>query len=393
VAAREPHTDEHADAGNGSIDTGSRARTAVGRRPHADHDARERTAHHGRADPDDAADRRDDPAAAAPAAALHRDEVPVTATRLIDVRDPYWSERVVGAMGSTAHIIAGDAPAGVVDWATDELERLEQCWSRFRTDSELARLNARGGTWTDVSAAMLLALTCAADLWRASAGRFDPTIIDALERAGYDRTFASVRDAGDDGRALDPTASAVPGFAGVEIDEEASRVRLPAGTRIDLGGVGKGLAADLVARGLTDRGARTALVGLGGDLRARGDAPDGAWRIPVAHPADDSVVAFEFPLVDDAIVTSSTFIRRWTRAGRGYHHLIDPATGDSARTDVVAVVASARDAWWAEGIAKSIIVGGLDEGLALADETNVRVWMFLADGQMLEHGPSNGQSQ
>jgi thiamine biosynthesis lipoprotein len=307
---------------------------------------------------------------------------------VLDARDGYWSERVVPAMGSSAHLVAGDAPAGVVDWAIGELERLEQCWSRFRRDSELARLNAGAGAWTDVSASMLLVLTCAADLHRITAGRFDPTILDALERAGYDRTFeavpANIRDAPDRRR----NGHRVPGFARVEIDEERSRVRLRAGARLDLGGLGKGLAADLIARGLVDRGARSALVSLGGDLRAGGEPPpDGAWQIPVLDPFDDGRVAFRFPLVDGAIVTSTTRIRRWTRARRDYHHIVDPATGDSARTTVVAVVAAARDAWWAEGIAKSVIIGGATVGMSLARDAGVRAWLFLADGDALETGP------
>jgi FAD:protein FMN transferase len=307
----------------------------------------------------------------------------------IDRRTAYWSERLLHAMGSTAHIVAGDAPAGVVDWAVAELRRLEQCWSRFLSDSELSRLNASAGVWTEVSAPMLLALTCASDLHRDTAGRFDPTILDVLERAGYDRTFELVQLDADSSHGSAPPTRRVPGFAPVEIDAEHSRVRIPLGTRIDLGGVGKGLAADLVARGLVDRGARTVLVGLGGDLRARGEPPpEGCWNIPVLDPFDATRVAFWFPLAQGAIVTSTTRIRCWTRGGRAYHHLVDPATGDSARTGVAAVVAAAAEAWWAEGIAKSIIIGGVDAGLDLARASHVRAWLFLDDGRMLETGPA-----
>jgi thiamine biosynthesis lipoprotein len=300
---------------------------------------------------------------------------------LTGARDAYWSERALHAMGSVAHIISADTPAGVVEWAVSELERLEQCWSRFRSDSELSRLNRGAGAWADVSASMLLALSCAADLHRATTGQFDPTIIDALERSGYDRTFESVaRESGAVARA----SSKVPGFAPVEIDEERSRVRLPAGTRIDLGGVGKGLAADLVARGIVDRGARSALVGLGGDLRARGEQSE--WDIPVADPFDERRVAFRFPLTDGALVTSTTRMRRWNRGGTEYHHIVDPATGDSSRSGITAVVAAARDAWWAEGIAKAIIVGGIDRGVQLAAAARVQAWMFLDDGRMVATG-------
>lgn len=336
--------------------------------------------------------------AAAPAAVL-RHALPLIAMpvpsliagalSLPDDRAGYWSQQVVRAMGCRAHVIVGDAPCGVVEWAVGELERLEQCWSRFRRESELSKLNttAGSGAWVDVSAPMLLALTCAADLYAATDARFDPTILDALERAGYDRTFEAVAPDGPVARVHPAAGLRHPGFARVEIDVEGSRVRLGAGARIDLGGVGKGLAADVVARGLVDRGAVSVLVGLGGDLRARGEAPaGGAWNVPVLDPFDESRTAFALPLHDGALVSSSTRIRRWTRAGRRYHHLIDPATGDSARTGIAAVVTAARDAWWAEGIAKSIIIAGLDVGVRLAREAGVQAWVFLDDGHMLTAG-------
>jgi thiamine biosynthesis lipoprotein len=302
----------------------------------------------------------------------------------LDIRDAHWTEKVVRAMGSTAHLVVGDAPDGVVDWACAELERLEQCWSRFRPDSELARLNANTGTWTRVSTPMLLALSCAADLHAATRGRFDPTILDALERAGYDRTFASLEI---DAPGPPPAATAAPGFASIELDAEGSRARLPAGTRVDLGGIGKGLAADLVARGLVERGARSVIVGLGGDLRARGEPPpQGPWDVPVMDPFDDERVAFRFPLAHGALVTSTTRIRTWTRGGRRYHHLIDPASGDSARSGLAAAVVHGRDAWWSEGIAKAAVVAGAEAGAALVHDAGVRAWLFGDDGSVYECG-------
>jgi FAD:protein FMN transferase len=273
-----------------------------------------------------------------------------------------------------------------MEWALAELERLEQCWSRFRPDSELAHLHRHAGSWTHVSATLLRALTCAVELHHVTGGRFDPTILAMLEDAGYDRSFELVAPRDDDARPF--TTRAAPGFARVAIDVDASSVLLPRGVRLDLGGVGKGLAADLVARGLIDRGARTVLVGLGGDLRARGEPPpDGAWDVPVEDPRDEQLVAFRYPLVAGALVTSTTAFRHWTRHGRRYHHIIDPATGDSARTGVTAVVAAATDAWFAEGIAKSILIAGRDQGVALARTTGVHTWLFTDDGRVVEVQP------
>ncbi len=286
-------------------------------------------------------------------------------------------------MGTTARIVAGDASDDALAWALDELERLEQCYSRFRPDSELCRLNRRTGESVPVSPRMLLALTCAVDLHRATGGRFDPTIIDALERAGYDRTFEDVDPAA--ATAAPPSVPA-PGLESVQVDTEQSSVRLAPGTRIDLGGVGKGLAADLLARGLVDRGARSALVGLGGDLRARGEWPEGGWTIPVEDPFAAGRTRFQVRLTDGAVVTSSARIRTWERAGRRLHHLIDPATGAPAMRGVGAVVVSARDAWWAEGVAKAIVVAGVDAGARIARDTNVEAWAFLDDSSMIGMG-------
>jgi thiamine biosynthesis lipoprotein len=295
----------------------------------------------------------------------------------------YWSQRELRSMGCRAHLIVGDADDALLDWAGAELERLEQCWSRFRDDSELAHVHNGAGTWVAVSPALLLAFTCAADLHRATAGRFDPTIRAALEAAGYDRTFECVAaDATDNPPNVH--LGAAPGFDCVEIDAARARVHIPVGVSIDFGGLGKGLAADLVARGLVQRGARSALVNLGGDMRACGEAPDGAWTIPVEHPLDPSHVAFHQPLADGALVTSTTRIRAWHRGGVQRHHIVDPATGDSTRTTIVAVVAAAADAFWAEGIAKAIIVAGAEDGFSLAPTNGVRTWCFLENGNVVE---------
>jgi len=121
-------------------------------------------------------------------------------------------------------------------------------------------------------------------------------------------------------------------------------------------------------------------------MRARGEAPEVPWPVPVEDPRDSSV-AFVHSLAEGALVSSTRSIRTWTRSGRQHHHIIDPRTSDSARTPVVAVVAAAGDAWWAEGIAKSIMIAGLDDGAVLARETGVRAWLFLEDGRTIEAGP------
>ncbi len=281
-------------------------------------------------------------------------------------------------MGSIAEVLVWgpDAPS-LLGWAFDELRRLEACWSRFEPSSELCRLNAAADRGPHpVSPTLLLALVRAEQAWRETGGRFDPTVLEGLEALGYDRTFRDVRDLVAPVR---PTAPA-PGFATVVVDAHAGTVRRPRGVRIDLGGIGKGLAADVLVEGLAARGATSVCVSVGGDLRVAGPGPhdDDTWVVPVEDPTGRRA-SFAFPLVDEALAQSSTVVRRWRRGTGEAHHLIDPRLGEPAAAGVTAVVVTDRVAWRAEVLAKAALLAGPSAGLALLQGARVDGWLLLDD--------------
>jgi FAD:protein FMN transferase len=286
----------------------------------------------------------------------------------------------VPAMGTTAELmIVGAAGPALVQWALERLVELESSWSRFRAESELRGLDGRAGAGAiPASPDLVDAVGRALSLWHVTGGLFDPTVRRALESLGYDRTF---RDVAPDGPALFDARNPAPGCDGVRVDRERSTISLPGGVLLDLGGVGEGLAADLVATGLVERGAIGACVGLGGDVRASGSSPDGdAWRIRVENPVDESHTLCTRALRDAAIVTSTTRFRCWNRGTRSLHHIIDPATGAPADRGVAAVVAQADEAWWAEGIAKAALVAGVERGLALLERLGLPAVIVGVDG-------------
>jgi thiamine biosynthesis lipoprotein len=291
-------------------------------------------------------------------------------------------QRVFKAMGSMAHVYVLDAAPLLLDWAVNEVERLEQLWSRFRPTSDLTRLNAAAGLGpVAVHPLVIRAVEYAIELWEETDGLFDPTVHDALAALGYSTTF----DKGDTGERGDPAGGGpTPGCRGIEIDVEAGTIALPAGVHLDLGGVGKGLAADIVAEGIVDRGGVGAAVGMGGDVRVAGTGPDrGGWEIDVEHPVTGAAKFLAWPLDvdhDAAIVTSTRLIRRWRAGGREVHHLVDPRTGTSADVETAAVIVAAHEAWWAEGLAKAALVADVTEGLRLLDRHDVVGWMVTVDG-------------
>jgi FAD:protein FMN transferase len=263
-------------------------------------------------------------------------------------------------MGTGAHVIVVGGRPGLAERAARRIAGLEDLWSRFRPRSEISRLNASAGRRLRVSRETVELVERAVDGWRMTAGAFDPTLLGALIRAGYDRTFARIPVDARPGR-----SDARPDCEGIEIGP--GWVRLPAGSGFDPGGIGKGLAADIVADELIAAGAAGVCVNLGGDVRVAGAGPDGgSWTIAVEHPWTDAPVAM-LGVAGGAVATSTTLRRRWTVAGEERHHLIDPGTGVPARGDVqLAAVVSGR-AWVAEVHAKAVLLAA-GRGLAVLPE-------------------------
>ena len=263
------------------------------------------------------------------------------------------------AMGTDVHLVVLDGGPDSLERARARIEDLELRWSRFLPDTELDRLNraARTGSPTALSAVTFDLVVSAIDAWRDTDGLFDPTILPALVAAGYDRSF-------DQGPGPTSEKPVTPDIRcdNIVIDHDALTVTLPEECALDLGGIGKGRAADLVADELMDSGSVAGgCVNLGGDLRVFGEAPDGAsgWAVGLEEPQDKEDVMLVIGLADGALATSSTTRRRWrTEAGEERHHLIDPRTREPAVTSLHSVSVIAGSAMTAEVHAKASLIAG-----------------------------------
>ncbi len=285
-------------------------------------------------------------------------------------------------MGSTGHLLLAGDPE-LLARARSRLEELEGRWSRFRADSELCLLNASPGRWVRLSAPTAELVSRAVRAWEVTGGLFDPTVLPALEQAGYTHTFEALPRDLPTGA---PPAPAAPGCAGIEIRGE--RVRLPTGVRLDLGGIGKGYAADLVAGELMAAGAAGACVNLGGDVRTAGSPPGAdAWVVAVEDEARPGTDLAWLSLTEGAVATSTRLRRRWQRQGRELHHLIDPGSGAPATSDVASVTVVAGEAHWAEVLAKAALIAGLPAGVALLETHGVAGLLVTDDGTAHSAGP------
>lgn len=253
-------------------------------------------------------------------------------------------ERRFRAMGSDARVVVVGGSPLIADAAVRRLDELEQRWSRFLPTSEIGQLNRAEGDPVLVSADTFGLVDHLVRAWRDTGGRFDPTLHDSVVALGYDEPwpFEPPTHAGD------PLPG--PGCDGVLLDRVTRMVWMPEGLRLDPGGLGKGLAADLVAAEAMAAGARGVLVDIGGDLRVIGDSPDGpAWRLAVEHPGTPEVELARVETRDGGVATTSSRKRRWSLPdGREAHHVIDPVDGRPAEVPWTSATALAKRAVDAE---------------------------------------------
>lgn len=286
----------------------------------------------------------------------------------------------MGSECSVRVVVDDDRAEPMLDRACELVEGLEQKWSRFRADSELSRLNAHAGAPVFTSTETVEVIALALEAWRATDGFFDPSLLDALVDAGYDDTFDEIRAR----PSVDLRSSAPivrPSLELVEVDRSARLVHCPPGLHLDLGGIGKGRAADLVLEQLLTDGADGACVDLGGDLRVAGTtAEGGAWSVVVDdpfRPGEDLVV---LGLAAGAVTTSSILRRRWMTDAGEAHHLLDPGSGRPVRSGLVSVTVLAAAAAWGEVHAKAALVAGASEGRRLVERAGLSALFIDADG-------------
>jgi len=233
--------------------------------------------------------------------------------------------------GTTAVLLvtdpAAESPARAI--ADAELAAVDLACSRFRSDSELFRLNALRGAITRVSelfAGLIAEALRAAEL---TDGAVDPTVGQALVAAGYDRDFDELASSGPVGPQL---ASPIPGWRNVRLDPVTRHVRLDHGAQLDLGSTAKAWSADRCATKIAAELDVGVLVSLGGDIAVAGLPPGDGWQVRVTdnHAAAADAPGQTVTIRSGGLATSSTTVRTWQTDQQQMHHIIDPATGAPA---------------------------------------------------------------
>ena len=354
-------------------------------------------------------------------------------------------ERRFDLFGTSVRIlVGGPAPAGEPSPELAAAVAEAVLWScqaeltRFNPDSELSLLNADPAPSRVTSKLLAAAVAAARTAAERSGGLVDPTLLGAIEAAGYTQSRVGIKPASlpvairvapprlpaapapgsepiaADGRegapGREPIAAdgheGAPGSEPIAADgregapgrepiagerhergpawaaiEVAGReVRRPPGLRLDLGGTAKGFAADRAAAPLA--GQQAFAVDAGGDIVVGGVA--GALRtVNVAHPLEGGRT-LEFDLIAGAVATSGLGTRIWRTDSGFAHHLLDPSTGRPAWTGVIQATALAATGVEAETLAKTALLSGPRRGLELLEQSGGA--LVLDDGEVVLAG-------
>ena len=294
-------------------------------------------------------------------------------------------ETTFRAMASHVQVIVVDGHDQAGLEAQRVVSELESVWSRFVPTSDVTRLNNANGQPVTVHPATVRLIDTMIEAIDLGGGRFAPTILPDLMRAGYVASIdnrAAVTVVGEQVRS---TEQIKHHLGDAQIDRHQHVVALPPGLTIDPGGVGKGLAADLVVAELRGQGSAGALVSIGGDLAAAGDEPPQGWQLDIEDHFDKDKTLVSLAFSGGGVATSNTLGRRWidTTTGQEQHHLIDPCTTQPSISDIVAATVVGSCGWQAEVHAKGVLLGGTEDFERYTTQHNIHAVASTSTNTML----------
>ena len=303
----------------------------------------------------------------------------VTTRRLLEIGELKRVHESRILMGSVANLtLVSDDEAQALQAIRETfavMERLEGILSRFRTGSQLSRLN-RDGYLVDPDRVLVHVLASAQNYSDLTSGAFDITVEPLLElyrQSSQTGTAISQADVDQARRLIDYR----------QIEQHGERITFAkTGMAVTLDGIAKGYVIDEGAGHLADLGYRNVLVEVGGDLYAQGNGEDDAWRIGVQKPdAKDAMLAVA-RISKGGMATSGDYLNAFT-ADHSLNHIIDPRSGLSPIT-LSSVSVAAPSACAADVLSTSVMVMGPEQGLALvARLPDVEALLVTKDGQVI----------
>lgn len=285
--------------------------------------------------------------------------------------DTFMSVKVLGSDGES-----------LAQQCESEINALESVLSRTREDTDIAKLNAADGAPVTLSDEGAKLLSTALDLSAATNGAYDPTVAPLTDLWGIGTDNARVPAQSEIDEALTHV-----GYQNVKLLGN-NQVQLLNGAQVDLGGIGKGYAGDIVHEmAESDTSDQWhVLARLSGNIEMYGgktaDSGTDNWNIGIADPDDNTDSIAVVSLRDGSVVTSGDYERFFEKDGKRYHHIFDPATGYPADSGLRGVTVIDSCSTKADALTTALFVMGLDKGMKFCEENEIAAVFITSDKQV-----------
>ncbi|NCB73295.1 MAG: FAD:protein FMN transferase [Clostridia bacterium] len=290
--------------------------------------------------------------------------------------------KVFYALGTENSITTQENCAAVLDKVIGRVAEIENKMSAFKASSEISIIAANAGKRpVAVSDEVYKVLELALKISRSSGGAFDITVRPLTKLWAFGMGKNTVPKS-----SKIASAKNFVGYDSIELDSKNNTVFLKkAGTKLDLGGIAKGYAADEAKRLLTENGVKRALINFGGNVFALGSSFDGApWKIGIQNPLSvrgETVLSIE--LSDKTVVTSAVNERFFIKGGRRYHHILNPLTGQPASSGLLSVSVIAESSMLADALSTAAFVLGAKDGVKLVRSYGAEAIFITDSGDIL----------
>ena len=283
-------------------------------------------------------------------------------------------ERIAMGVTCVATVVGIDS----IDLAVrclDLVEEFESLWSRFIPTSDISRLNSANGQPTLVDEKTLTLLHHMIAAHQATDGAYNPTRLPLQIATGDASSLINDRRT-----ELPADAAVFSQLSGIHIFHDG-KVSLPRGMTLDAGGIGKGLAANLVLHFALEHGAQAACINLGGDMAINtGDSV--GWDVEILSPIDSEVILDTVRIAVGAVATSSLFARQRNGAGITSHLFTDSSAHDTQHTVGATVIANS--AAWSEAWTKYAILSNPELAIDTLTSTGLAAMLVSANGQITQ---------
>lgn len=251
--------------------------------------------------------------------------------------------------------VYGTGSDEVLEDCEELVEKLENTLSVTKKDSDIARINR--GESVQAGADTVVLVDTALKLCEETEGALDITLYPVLKKWGFTTGEYRIPDMSE----LQPLLEKVD-YSCIELDDATKEIIVPEGVEIDLGSVAKGYTGDCLLTLLRERGVKSALLDLGGNIQTLGAKPDGSpWKIAVRNPFDASDELGVLEITDKAVITSGGYERYFIgEDGKRYWHILNPSDGYPAESGLVSVTVVGESGVHCDGLSTALFVMGKD---------------------------------